>query len=391
MILPITESILRGELRPNLTTEAVSPEKLSLWMRQLRYTPERSNLIELEKDLINTLGDVTNIKETYTKDKELRNAISNLNRPATLVSYTRACKSVLSDILTCPEILTPTSKMYKTILRLEKQRTIWAVVELHSVMKDDRFIRSEIKSLLGGIKTYSKEVKFWKTSTDIARLLQNMLTELYFSLILTFSSILYRGDLLDFDDDFEDFVYQWNSSFPTKEEKEKYLEEKKKIQKENAIILNKNNQTAWEENEIQEKEKLPLDKAERFLEDTKQYTFLEMPKIRKLAPENAVLRKQKALQLIKCMLENPAHAVAMLDYLGFYKWIKDTHENRYTLDAYDHFCTKVIIGKDGKAFKNYRLALKYDNINYRKYNSWKYLEQVENEYQACYTSEPNQS
>ena len=42
MILPITESILRGELRPNLITETVSFEKQSLLMRLLRHTKERA-------------------------------------------------------------------------------------------------------------------------------------------------------------------------------------------------------------------------------------------------------------------------------------------------------------------------------------------------------------
>ena len=51
MILPITESILRGELRPNLITETVSFEKQSLLMRLLRHTKERGNLLELEKDI----------------------------------------------------------------------------------------------------------------------------------------------------------------------------------------------------------------------------------------------------------------------------------------------------------------------------------------------------
>lgn len=384
MILPITESILRGELRPNLITETVSPEMQSLLMRQLRLTTERTNLIELEKDLIYALGNFTHVTEIYTKDKQLRNAISRLNRPAISSSYTRVYKSVLADILVCPEISTPNLKMYKTLLCLEKQRTIWALVELHSMMKDDRFVRPEVKSLLDTIKDYSKEVKSWRAeaNTCLVILLQNMLTELYFSLILTFSSILYAHGNLDFDDDFDDFVFQWKGTFPTKEETEKYLKEKNRIQKENTIIQKANSITALDENEVQEKEKQPMNTAEKFLKDTQQYAFMKMPMIVALDSENEGKRRQKALHLIELMLESPAHAAAMLDYLGFYKWIKSKYEKNYTLTAYDKFCTKIVMGQEGEAFKNYRLSIKYDRDNYRKYHSWEYLERVKEEYQS---------
>jgi len=383
MILPITESILRGELRPNHISETVSIERQSLIMRQLRYTQDRSNLIEQEKDLIKALENVTNIKETYTKEKQLRHAISNLNRPVSPDSYTRGYKSILEDVLVCPEIATPTLKMYKTILCLEKQRTVSALVELHSMMRDDRFIRPEVKKALETIKGYSKETRAWKADNSLALLLQNMLTELYFSLILTFSSILYAQGHLDFDDDFEDFVFQWKGTFPTKEETEKYLKEKERIQKENAIIRKRNDITALEEKEVQEKEKRPMTKAERFLEDTQQYAFMEMPMIVVLDSENEIQRRQKALRLIELMLDSPAHAAAMLDYLGFYKWIKDKYEKSYTLTAYDKFCTKVVMGQNGEAFKNYRLSLNSDSSNYKKYHSWNFLEQVKEEYQSC--------
>ena len=72
----------------------------------------------------------------------------------------------------------------------------------------------------------------------------------------------------------------------------------------------------------------------------------------------------------------------MLDYLGFYKWIKDKYEKGYNLTAYDKFCTKVVMGQEGKAFKNYRLSLEYERTNYKRYLGWKYKEKVEDEYQA---------
>lgn len=377
MTLPITESILRGELRPNLMTTTVSTEKQSLLMRLLRHTAERGNLLEFEKDITNALENLTLVKESYHKDRELRNTISSLNRSIPIDSYTRVYKAVLSDIMTCPEISTPTLRMYKTILNLEKQRTIWALVELHTIMKDDKFVRPEIKSLMNAIKGYSKEVKSWKDETDkrVSALLQNMLTELYFSLILTFSTLLYAQGNLDFDDDFEDFVFQWKETFPTKEEIDKYQKEKDKIQKENTAIRRKNSLEVAEVKDIEEKR--PQSKAEKFLELITQYEFLKMPKILVLDSNDENRRKEKAIKLIVLMLESPAHTAAMLDYLGFYTWIKNKYETGYTLTAYDQFCTKVVMGQNGEAFKKYRLAL---NRNSKSLKPYQYLGNIEQEY-----------
>ena len=49
MTLPIVESILLSELRPNHIEETVSAEKRSLIMRLLRNTNERNNLGHLQK------------------------------------------------------------------------------------------------------------------------------------------------------------------------------------------------------------------------------------------------------------------------------------------------------------------------------------------------------
>ena len=108
MTLPIVESILLGELRPNHIEETVSAEKRSLIMRLLRNTNERNNLIELEKDIKNSLGDLTHVIEQYGKDESLKKAITMLNRPTDSISYTRISKYVLHGILEEPPISNPT-------------------------------------------------------------------------------------------------------------------------------------------------------------------------------------------------------------------------------------------------------------------------------------------
>lgn len=386
MTLPITEAILRGELRPNHIAETVSAERRSLILRLLRNTNERSNLIELEKDIKNALGDLTRVVEQYGKDESLKKAIILLNHPSYSMSFTRVSKYVLSGIMEEAAISNPTQKMYKAILSLEKKRTIWALVDLHYTMKDDKFIRPEIKQLLKDIKSYTQEVKSWNSEieSETTILLQNMLTELYFSLIHTFSPVLYHQDCIDFDDDFEDFVFSWKGAFPTEKEIDLYKKEVERIKKDNAEIR-KEQQVESSLDALkairQEKER-PVTKAEKFLNDTQQYDFLKMPKIVALDSQNEAKRKQKAMLLIELFLENTAHAAAMLDYLGFYKWIKDKYEKGYNLTAYDKFCTKVVMGQEGKAFKNYRLSLEYERTNYKRYLGWKYKEKVEDEYQA---------
>lgn len=381
MTLPITEAILRGALRPNLIATTVSQERQSLLMRQLRHTHERSNLIELEKDIANALRDFTHVAIAYEQDNRMKRAMAQLNRTDDPTSYTRAYKSVLSGIISEPAISSPAIRIYKAILQLEKMRTVWALTDLHATMKDDKYIRPEVKSLLVRIKGYCQETKVWNNEMpqEVKTLLQNMLTELYFSLIHTFSPILYQQEDLDFDDDFEDFVYQWKGSFPEEEEVRQYKEEEARIRKDNATI--RRNEQAENASDTKDEEKAhPMTKAEQFLIDTTRYEFLKMPMIIALDSRNEEARRRKAILLIETMLESPAHAAAMLEHLGFLQWIKEKYEKGYTKTKYDKFCTKIIMGQEGTAFQNYRLSLDVKRTNYKKYHSWEYTEKVKEEY-----------
>lgn len=383
MTLPITESILRGGLRPNLIAATVSQQRQSLLMRLLRNTHESSNLIELEKDIVNTLGDFAHVEQEYAQDNNMKRVMARLDRPSAPASYTRVYKSVLPDIMTKPSISSPTQRMYKTILQLEKMRTVWALVDQHTTMKDDMYIRPVVKSLMTRIKGYCQETKAWnhEMPSEVKTLLQSMLTELYFSLIQTFRPILYQKERLDFDDDFEDFVYQWKGAFPEEAEVSRYKEEMERIRKDNATI--RRNEQAEATSDTKEEEKAhPITKTDKFLQDTSQYEFLKMPMIVALDSRDEDERRRKAMLLIEAMLESPAHAAAMLEYLGFYKWIREKYETGYTLTAYDKFCTKIIMGQEGGAFKNYRLSLNAKRTNYQNYHGWEYTETVKEEYHS---------
>ena len=57
----------------------------------------------------------------------------------------------------------------------------------------------------------------------------------------------------------------------------------------------------------------------------------------------------------------------------------DHGENQtgYTLTAYDQFCTKVVMGQNGEAFKKYRLAI---NRNSKSLKPYQYSGDIEQEY-----------
>lgn len=380
-VLPITKSILHGDLHPYHIAMTVPTEKQSLIMRLLRYTADRGSLKDMEKDIVQALGDHTKVEETYHHDTTLKKDIEVLRRSTDSCAYTRVFKYILTDVLDSPPISTPTLKLYKHILKLEKQRTIMALIDLHTVMKNDNCICSVAKRFLREIKTFRMYVKASQQvgmDESVVTLLQNMLTELYFSIVHTFSPILYANDACDFEDDFEDFVYYGKRAYPSEDEKDKYEEKKRAIQKENAELRHH----ADEEEEKEEGAKHPKTKAEKFLEGVQKYDFLEMPPIKALDPTNENKRREKALRLVECMLKHPAHAAAMLDYLKLFEWIKNKYETNFTHGKYDCLCTTLILKKSGNSFRNYRISLNPNCKMGDMYRAWTYKETVKDEYQA---------
>lgn len=377
MTLPIIEAILRGDFRPKLIKETVPAEELSQMKHILHQAKERTNLIELEKDIIKALDSHTQVGVQYSKDKELKDAIIHYIQPSAPGNYTRVYKTVLKNIFPVPEINTPYLRMYETILELEKVRTICAMLDLHSKMQDDSFIYTEVENLFNSIKVYCQELKAERYQSPLTILLRNMLIELYFSLSISFQNIISSKKAIDTEDDFEDFVYYTYGIYPSKDVTERFHEQIETAKQEKRII-----QKAEKENEQEvDKQEVLLTKAEQFLEETACYEFLKMPMIVALESQNEIKRKTKALQLIEIMLENPAHAAAMLDYLNFFKWIKEKYEKSYTYTEFDKFCTRVVMGnKNGNAFKKYRTALHSTSESLKDYRHPEYIEQVIEEY-----------
>ena len=377
MTLPIIEAILRGDFRPTLIKETVPAEELSQMMHTLRQAKERTNLIELEKDITHALDSHSQVGLQYKRDKELKDTITRYLKSVTPDYYTREYKHVLKNIFPAPEINTPYPRMYKTILELETVRTVCAILDLHSTMQDDSFIFTEVKELLNIIKGYCKELKEEKYQSPVTSLLRNMLIELYFSLFKKKKKIIYSKKAIDIEDDFEDFVYYTYGTYPSKDVTERFREQTEKAKQENRNIQ----KTEKETEQTEDKQTVHLTKAEKFLEETTCYEFLKMPLIVALEAQDEKMRKAKALRLIETMLENPAHAAAMLEFLDFYGWIKNKYEKGYTYTKYDEFCTRVVMGyENGRTFKKYRTALHSTSQSLKDYQHPEYIEQVKEEY-----------
>ena len=74
MTLPITDSILRGELRPNILKQSLEPKALELLIRNARKVSQKSQLLELEFAINDVLSDLVNTKDIYAEDKKTRDA-----------------------------------------------------------------------------------------------------------------------------------------------------------------------------------------------------------------------------------------------------------------------------------------------------------------------------
>ena len=65
MNLPITESILRGELRPNILQEYLDQDGLKQLIRDARQLIHKSQLIELEAIINKVLNGLVDTKDIY--------------------------------------------------------------------------------------------------------------------------------------------------------------------------------------------------------------------------------------------------------------------------------------------------------------------------------------
>ena len=65
MTLPITDSILRGELRPNILIQSLDQKELELLIRNARKISHKNQLLELEFAINDVLSGLVDTKDIY--------------------------------------------------------------------------------------------------------------------------------------------------------------------------------------------------------------------------------------------------------------------------------------------------------------------------------------
>ena len=385
MNLPITESILRGELRPHILQQSLAEDELTQLIRKSRRILQKRDLMELEFSINSLLRGLVDTADIYAEDKHIRDAdikarAKNIVNSDPKFRYINS-EIVIDNVLALPQQNTPLHRFYNAILDAEVHRTKSALLYLHRAIQDVIFMRSTLKALFRTIKNLCKESQDWEEYRDIFDFIPIKLTHLYFSILNTYSDLLYSPDTSEYEDDFSDFVFEWKGEYPSEEEVSKYDEQcAKRIEIPTTLspsmeVQNNKNQ------DVQTKPQKSKDKADTFLQIVGEYNFLDMDKIKMLGTDT------KIHELVLKMLETPGHACAMLEYLQFYDWIKKQQRTKFTKGDYDTLCSKAIMGiEKSQAFHTVRMSLKQNNQNAEKYRAYAYIDVVKAEYEEILNS-----
>lgn len=379
MTLPITDSILRGELRPNILEQALQPNELEQLIRNARKLSQKKQLMDLEFAINDTLCNLVETKDIYADDRKTRNAAISAQKNKVFKSEVEykypTTEIIIDNVLPLPELKSPLLRFYSTILDAEVLRTQLSVMYLCQAVQDDVFMRSTLKAIFRNIKFACRDAQQWDEYQDVMSLIPIKLTHLYFTLLNTYREVFDSFDIPEYEDDFMDFVYRWKGEYPTSDEEAKYMKQCKIKKEIGNTIADLPNSTPLNGDVGNAETYRIKDKADTFLNNVEEFNFLEMPMIKQLES------RDKVHDLVMTMLENPGHACAMLEHLKFFEWIKTTQKNNYTRTKYDALCSKIIMGKEaGDAFHTVRMSLKSTNQNAEKYRAYAYKDQVVNEY-----------
>ena len=379
MILPITDSILRGELRPNILEQALQPNELEQLIRNARKVSQKSQLMDLEFAINDTLINLVETKDIYEEDRKTRNAAISAHKNKVFKSEVEykylTTEIIIDDVLPLPELNSPLLRFYSSILDAEVLRTRLSVMYLCRAVQDDAFMRSTLKAIFRKIKFACRDAQQWDDYQGVMSLIPIKLTHLYFTLLNTYGEVFDSYDIPEYEDDFMDFVYGWKGEYPTSSEEAKYKEQCRIKKEIGNTIANLSDIAPASVAPAKVGLQRAPDKADTFLANVAEFNFLEMPMIKQL--EN----RDKVHDLVLTMLENPGHACAMLEHLKFFEWIKTTQRNNYTRAKYDALCSKLIMDKEtGDAFHTVRMSLKITNQNAEKYRAYAYIDQVATEY-----------
>ena len=386
MKLPITESILRGELRPHILGESLSSSQLSELMRHARSLGRLSQLSELEAKINEVIGPWADTRAIYADEKQTRDAALKARADGIMgegdIPFPLSNETLIGDVLALPQPDTPLARFYLTIVDAEIRRSREAMRHLYNATRDTAFMRHTLKSSLKKIARLCHEAQEQAEASDtwlaLARLLSVKLTSLYFTLLNTYGRRLRLEQDCSFEQDFATFVYDWSGAFPSADEEERYAQQcasptelaPADHEEPEAPATNPLAADAWPA--------AKEDAAASFIKAADEaYNFLQMPPIKALGS------MQKVHDLVTIMLDSPGHACAMLEHLHFFEWMK-TQKMNIKKKEYFIFCAAYIMGlpNNENAFKNVQSSLREENKLAKKYKAYKYIKDVAKEYKA---------
>ena len=384
MKLPITESILRGELRPHILGESLSDSQLSELMRHARSLGRLGQLSELEAKINEVIGPWADTRAIYADEKQIRDAAIKTRADGIMgegdIPFPLSNETLIGDVLAPPQLATPLERFYLTIVDAEARRSREAMRHLYNATRDTAFMRHTLKSSLKKIARLCHEAQEQAEAGDtppaLARLLSVKLTELYFTLLSTYGRRLRLEQDCSFEQDFATFVYGWSGAFPSADEEERYAQQ--------CAATTELALAASEEPEAPAAFPLAADAwpaakedaADSFIKAADEtYNFLQMPRIKDLGS------MKKVHDLVAIMLDCPGHACAMLEHLRFFEWMK-TQKVDILRKHYDLFCAAHIMNRQGNEdiFRQVRASLKKENANAEKYKAYTFISQVAEEY-----------
>ena len=384
MRLPITESLLRGELRPQILGESLSDSQLSELMRHARSLGQRSQLSELEAKINEVIGPWAATRAIYADEKQTRDAALKARTDGFMVEADvqnpLGSETLIGDVLALPQLATPLVRFYLTIIDAETRRSREAMRHLYNATRDAAFMRDTLRKCFRLIARLCHEAQEQADASDtwqtLARLLSVKLTSLYFTLLNTYGRRLRLEQDYSFEQDFATFVYDWSGAYPSADEEERYAQqcasptelapadhEEPEAPATNPLAAN-----AWPA--------AKEDAAARFIKAADEaYNFLQMPSIKALGS------MKKVHTLVSIMLSCPGHACAMLEHLCFFEWMR-TQKVNIKKKEYFIFCAAYIMGlpDNENAFKTVQSSLKEENKNAKKYKAYKYIKDVAEEY-----------
>ena len=378
MRLPITESLLRGELRPQILGESLSDSQLSELMRHARSLGRLSQLSELEAKINEVIGPWADTRAIYADEKQIRDAALKARTDCFMVEADvlnpLSSETLIGDVLALPQLATPLARFYLTIIDAETRRSREAMRHLYNATRDTAFMRDTLKKCFRLIARLCHEAQEQAEASDtwqtLARLLSVKLTSLYFTLLNTY------GRRLRLEQDFATFVYDWSGAYPSADEEERYAQQcaspteiaPADHEEPEAPATNPLAADAWPA--------AKEDAAARFIKAADEaYNFLQMPLIKALGS------MKKVHTLVTIMLSCPGHACAMLEHLRFFEWMR-TQKAGIRRKHYDIFCATHIMKhtNNENVFRQVRASLKEENANAEKYKAYTFISQVAKEY-----------